>query len=198
MTSIVVPAHNEAAVISRLLRGLLDGPAADELEVVVVCNGCSDDTAAIASQHARVRVVESPVPSKHAALRLGDDESVSFPRLYVDADVEISLESVRTLVDALSEHVLAAAPRRHLVLDGSPLLVRSYYRVWEQLPTVRHGLFGRGVIAFSATGHARARTLPEVTADDLWLHHAFHGSETAVVDAAVVRVHAPRRTSDLL
>lgn len=198
MTSIVVPAHNEAAVIGRLLDGLLQGTVSDEFEVVVVCNGCTDDTAGEAARHPGVRVVETPLPSKHAALRLGDDACSSFPRLYVDADVELTAESVRALVVALDGGVLAAVPRRRLELERRPWVVRSYYRVWEHLPTVRAGLFGRGVIAVAEAGHERVRELPDVTADDLWLHHAFHESETCIVDGAVVTVHAPRKVEDLL
>lgn len=70
MTSIVIPAHNEGQVIGRLLDSLLAGPAEDETDIVVVCNGCTDDTAQIAAARGpRVRVVDIPTPSKHAALR---------------------------------------------------------------------------------------------------------------------------------
>ena len=49
--SVIIPAHNEAKVIRRCLEGLLAGaPAGEEPELIVVCNGCSDDTAAIARQ----------------------------------------------------------------------------------------------------------------------------------------------------
>jgi hypothetical protein len=42
MISIVVPAHNESSVIA------FANPALDEIGVVVVCNGCTDDTANVA------------------------------------------------------------------------------------------------------------------------------------------------------
>jgi len=198
LASIVVPAHDEAAVVGRLLDGLLRSARAGELAVVVVANGCSDDTAAIARSHPGVDVIETPVASKIAALRLGDAACITFPRLYVDADVEISTEGVRALVAAVHGQVLAAVPRRELVMAGRPWAVRAYYRVWSRLPSVRVGLFGRGVIALSEQGHTRTAALPPVVADDLWLHHAFAPVETRVVQDAVVTVHAPRRTRDLL
>src|SRR5262245_58336894 len=46
MASVVIPAHNEARVIERGLSSLLEGARPGELEIVVVCNGCTDDTAA--------------------------------------------------------------------------------------------------------------------------------------------------------
>ena len=39
MFSLILPAHNEAAVIGRTLRALTDGAEAGELEVIVVANG---------------------------------------------------------------------------------------------------------------------------------------------------------------
>ncbi len=198
LAGIVVPAHDEAAVVGRLLDGLLADAQAGELAIVVVANGCSDDTAAVARSRAGVDVIETPVASKIAALGLGDAACSAFPRLYIDADVQISTAGVRALVAAVQGQVLAAVPRRDLVLVGRPWVVRAYYRVWTRLPSVRDGLFGRGVIAMSEHGHTRTAELPPVVADDLWLHHAFAPVETRVVQDAVVTVHTPRRTRDLL
>ncbi|MYT19449.1 glycosyltransferase, partial [Streptomyces sp. SID7760] len=81
MTSIVIPAHNEGRVIGRLLDALLADAPASGPDIVVVCNGCTDDTAAVAGARGpRVRVVEIPTPSKHTALRVGDEHARGFPR----------------------------------------------------------------------------------------------------------------------
>ena len=64
------------------------GFAPGELDVVVVCNGCTDQTAELArSCGYQVRVVELASASKPAALRIGDAAALAFPRLYLDADV---------------------------------------------------------------------------------------------------------------
>ena len=56
--SVVIPAHDEEAVVGRCLAALLDGARPGELDVVVVCNGCTDATADIARGFGRgVRVV---------------------------------------------------------------------------------------------------------------------------------------------
>ncbi|MEU4653976.1 glycosyltransferase family 2 protein [Streptomyces sp. NPDC023723] len=210
MTSIVIPAHNEARVIGRLLDSLLAGApessaagrAEDETDIVVVCNGCTDDTARIAAQRGpRVRVVEIPVPSKHAALRAGDDHALGFPRLYVDADVVLSAAAVRALAAPLADDasgVLATAPERRIPLAGCGRRVRAYYRVWQRLPAVRAGLFGRGVIAVSKAGHVRIAALPPLMADDLAASLAFTERERLVVGAAEVVVHPPRTWRDLM
>lgn len=200
MVSIVVPAHNEAAVIGRLLGGLLAQAQPGEFDIVVVPNGCSDDTAAVAQRYGPdVRVIESPVASKHAALRLGDEHARGFPRLYVDADIELSTSAVRALVAELRvPGVLAAAPERVVDRSRSVWPVRWYYDVWEQLPTVRSGLYGRGVVAVNAEGFARITAMPEVMGDDLAASVAFADGERRVVAAAPVVVHAPRTLGDLI
>ena len=196
--AVVIPAHNEERVLARLLGGLLDGPL--PLEVVVVCNGCTDGTAAVARGFGdAVRVVETPVPSKVRALALGDAQVSGFPRLYVDADVELDNASVGRLCAALADgRRLAVGPRRVLPLDDASPLVRSYYRAWQQLPAVREGLWGRGVIALSAVGHERVGALPEVMSDDLAISLVFGPGERAVVDDALVVIRPPRTVASLL
>nr|WSW57799.1 glycosyltransferase [Streptomyces sp. NBC_00998] len=201
MTSIVIPAHNEGRVIGRLLDALLADAPASGPDIVVVCNGCTDDTAAVAGARGpRVRVVEIPTPSKHTALRIGDEHARGFPRLYVDADVEFAAAGVRALAGALaaSPDLLAAAPGRDIPLSGCAWSVRAYYRVWQRLPAVREGLFGRGVIAVSEAGHARIAALPPLMADDLAASLAFASQERCVVEAARVVVHPPRTWGDLI
>ncbi|MFE0511648.1 glycosyltransferase [Streptomyces sp. NPDC058964] len=207
MTSIVIPAHNEARVIGRLLDSLLadsceTGSSENETDIVVVCNGCTDDTARIAAARGpRVRVVEIPVPSKHAALRAGDDHARGFPRVYVDADVVITGADVRTLTEPLDDGtpgILATAPERQIPLKACAWRVRAYYQVWQRLPAVREGLFGRGVIAVSKAGHARIAELPPLMADDLAASLAFAPEERLVVGRARVVVHPPRTWPDLI
>ncbi|WP_123440901.1 glycosyltransferase family 2 protein [Streptomyces sp. PanSC9] len=202
MTSIVIPAHNEARVIGRLLDALLTDPSDDATDIVVVCNGCTDDTARIAAERGpRVRVIEIPVPSKHAALRAGDEHAQGFPRVYVDADVVLTASDVRALTGPLRDDtsgVLATAPDRRVPLAGCAWRVRAYYQVWQRLPAVREGLFGRGVIAVSKAGHDRIAALPPLMADDLAASLAFTSGERLVVREAGVVVHPPRTWPDLI
>ncbi len=197
--SIVIPAHNEESVIGDLLAGLGAQPPG-RFEIIVVCNGCTDDTAAVARRQApEVTVIEIAEASKRLALIEGDEAATSFPRLYVDADVQLTAASVDLLVAALSNgRLLAVAPERRVPRDGVSVWVRWYYDVWEQLPQVRAGLFGRGVIALSERGNARVRSLPALMGDDLIASEAFSPSERAIVPGAEVIVWPPRTLGDLL
>jgi len=195
VASVVIPAHDEARVIGRLLDGLV-GP---DLEIVVVCNGCTDGTEEESARHGPdVRVLSTPVPSKRDALRLGDAAATVFPRFYVDADVEISRRSILALTAVLTvEGREAVAPERIVPRDGVRAPVRWYYDVWEQLPQVRSGLFGRGVIGVSESGHQRLCALPPVMGDDLVASEVFEPYERVVVHGAAVVVRPPRRLRDL-
>lgn len=198
----MIPAHNEAQVIGRLLDSLLADSPEDDTDIVVVCNGCTDDTAQVAAARGpRVRVVEIPVPSKHVALRTGDDHARGFPRVYVDADVVIAGADVAALTEPLDDEasgILATAPERQIPLAACSWRVRAYYQVWQRLPAVREGLFGRGVIAVSKAGHARIAALPPLMADDLAASLAFGPEERLIVDAARVVVQPPRTWPDLI
>lgn len=201
VVSVVIPAHNEAGVIRRLLTGLLDQAEPGEFEIWVVANGCTDDTAGIASGFGQdVNVLISPRPDKHAAMRLGDENAKSFPRLYVDADVELEAASVRALAAALeSPAIMAAGPERAWPSDGRrPWTVRWFYDVWHQFPTVRTSLWGRGVVGVSREGYDRLRALPPLLGDDLAASLSFSADERRVVPEATAVIHPPRSLSALL
>ena len=196
--SVVIPAHNEERTIARTLRALTADAHPGEFDVVVVCNGCSDATADRARESfPDARVVEVEIASKSAATAKGNEIASVFPRVHLDADVEIGTSDVRALVTALDGAVQAAGPRRVVPREGCSLVVRWYYDIWERLPRVRDGLFGRGVIALSAQGQARVDLLPPVMSDDLAVSDAFTEAERVVVDAATVVVRGlpgPRAT----
>lgn len=199
MTSVVIAAHNEAAVLDRCLDGILgpDGPTPD-LEVIVVPNGCRDDTAVIARRRG-VRVIELPTAGKAAALNAGDAAATSFPRIYLDADIVVDPGGIPILVRALADSgALAAVPARRMELRGRPLPVRAYYTIHSRLPAMRNGLYGRGLIALSEQGRARFGEFPAETADDLFLDSLFSDEEKLLVSEVTTRVSAPMRTADLV
>ena len=194
MPSIIVAAHNEAAVLAHCVKSI----QGDGVEVIVVANGCSDDTAAI-GRSLGVQVIELAEPSKAKALNAGDDAATAFPRFYIDADVELTPGAISTMVDAMrTTGALAAVPSRDLDLDRRPWPVRAYYAIHRRLPASQNGLYGRGVIAVSKQGRDRFDRFPEMTADDLFLDSLFTLDERIVVGSAASRIRTPTRTADLI
>jgi glycosyltransferase involved in cell wall biosynthesis len=198
--SVVIPAHNEAAVISRCLDAVLTGFRSGELDVVVACNGCTDGTADVvrASRHP-VRVVELEAASKPAALRTAEEVVTAFPRIYLDADVILPAVSALRVFQCLSAGpALAARPPLKYDSERSAPLVRSYYRARAAVPAVMGSLWGAGVYGLSEAGRARFGCYPDVVADDLFVDQHFQRWEVEIVSAPPVVVRAARRTADLL
>jgi glycosyltransferase involved in cell wall biosynthesis len=184
IASIVLPACNEAAVLGRTLDSLVGGAAPGEFDVLVVANGCTDSTAEVAAR-AGVRVLETATPGKANALRLGDEACTGFPRVYLDADVVVTADDLRLVVAALQEPgVLAAAPAPQLNLDGASWVMRRVHKVHDTLVGPSRALAGVGIYALDADGHARVFPMPDVLADDEWVHRSFAPDERTVVAAA--------------
>jgi len=199
--SVVIPAHNEEAVIGRCLAALRDvGTGSDAFEVIVVANGCTDETAARAREAAPDAVVlELQVASKTGALNAGDAASRAPTRIYLDADVELTGAAVFELVRVLVEgEVACAAPRMEVDLRGRPWIVRAFYRTFLALPYGSEGLVGNGVYALSREGRSRFREFPEITADDLFVRNLFSDSERRSVETVAFTVHPPRSAHGLV
>ncbi|MGN0063800.1 MAG: glycosyltransferase [Nocardioides sp.] len=200
VASVVVPAHNEATSISHNLASLRSGSGPGALDVVVVANGCTDDTARRAREADRdARVIEIARPSKVEAVRVGNAATQVFPRIHLDADIELAGEHALLLLEPLLEgRALAAAPRRDVPRTGCSWPVRWYYAVWERLPQVGTGLFGRGVVAVTEEGQRRLDALPRLMGDDLAMSDAFAADERCIVEEAVAVVRPPRTLPDLV
>ncbi len=184
IASVVIPAHDEEGVLARCLSTLLHGARPGELDVIVVANACIDSTAEVARRHG-VRVIETGTPGKANAIRLGDDAAASFPRLYVDADVDLATDSVRILVETLAQPgVLATSPVPRFDLTGVRPSARRLHKVHELLMADRRGLAGAGVYGLSEAGHARVAPFPEVISDDGFVHRSFAPGERVVSSMA--------------
>lgn len=198
--SVVIPAHDEEAVIGRCLAALRSGAEAGDLEIVVVANGCTDATVQLARSLApEATVVDLAEASKVAALNAGDCAATVFPRAYLDADVEMDAASLAAVVQTLrGGAVHCAAPTMHLELSGRPWFVRAFFRALGELPYLADDLIGNGVYVLSEEGRARFGKFPDLTADDLFVRNLFLPSERAAVAGATFTVHPPRTLRGLL
>ena len=187
LCSIVIPAHDEAAGIGDVLTRL--DPLGDDVEIVVVANGCSDDTAGIARSTApQALVVELAVGSKPGALNEGDRRATVFPRLYLDGDIRIEPHEIRAMADALNvDGVIAVGATPVHDLTNSSRVVRSAYRIITEMTTNRVGLGGANPQMLSREARARFDEWPDVIGDDYFLDGLFDERE-AVRSPAVESV----------
>jgi glycosyltransferase involved in cell wall biosynthesis len=197
--SIIIPAHNEEQVIAKTLSQLLCDKS-DHNEIIVVCNGCSDKTEEIVqSFFPKVILIKTDRASKTHALNLGDQAASFWPRIYVDADVCINMESVKKLVVTLNmPGVMAVSPRAVNSYDKVGWLVKAFYKVWTELPYYQSGMIGCGVYGLSKEGRMRFETWPDIIADDGYIRAMFTGQERALCPEATVMVNIPKTIMQLI
>lgn len=191
--SVVIPAHDEATVIGRTVSRMLAG-GAGAIEVVVVANGCGDDTAERArAASPSARVIEISEASKPAALNAGDAAASVYPRAYVDADVAIEAAALLALADVLDRPggPLVASPRLRVDATGSGWSARQFYRVWELSDFRRTAHIGSGVYALSREGRERFDAFPDVIADDRFVQQLFRPEERLTLPDHEFAVGAP-------
>lgn len=205
--SVIIPAHNEAKVLPRTLRCLLNQDYAGPLRIIVAANGCTDDTIAVAQSwepEARQRgrellVVEAAKASKPAALNAGDAAAGDGIRIYLDADMEFSTNTLSAVAQRLrpgtGSHLCAPALR---IAPPESLLTRSYSRVWRALPYVRDAVSGRGFYGLSAEGRQRWGEFPTIVADDRFVRLHFSPQETAIADDAWIVRYLPEGLTELV
>lgn len=200
MVSVIIPAYNEEAVIGRTLKSLVNQTEIADLEVIVCCNGCKDRTAEIAREFGpSVRVLETARGSKTLALNMGDAAATSFPRIYLDADIILSPNAIKSIVAALNNPaVLAVAPRMRVDLSGRNWPIRAFYEVWLKTPYHMQGMIGSGIYALSERSRQRFDEFPEIIADDAFVRAHFGPEERQTLEDCSFTVIPPASFSGLL
>ena len=198
--SIIIPAHNESAVIEATLRSILANKLDRTLQIIVVANGCTDDTAARArAVGGSVIVIETPIGSKTHAMNLGDRVARFFPRAYVDADIRLSDNALQNVVDAFNDpNCRIAAPIAHHTYAGNNPILSGYYRLWRSLPYVRKAIMGSGFYAIDSELRGRFAEFPAITADDKFIRNLTRPEERRVVEGCHAVINMPETFADLL
>lgn len=206
--SVVIPAHNEAAVLPRCLLSVLRQQGAGVMRVIVVDNGSTDGTADVAAAWAgrfaaaghEFLVLALPWGNKSAALNAGDAATVDDAcRIYLDADVEISPGCVAGVVAAMAEGtgVEMCAPRMR-VAPSHAWVTRRYARVWTGLPWVSDDAIGGGFYAVSPRGRRRWGRFPDLLAEDAFVQAQFRRVERRVLRNEHFLIRLPDGWADLV
>lgn len=108
--SIIIPAYNEAAAIEMVLKELLEsieGWNTKNIEIIVVNDGSSDDTAEIVSRFSQVRLVNHRKNKGYgAAVKTGIREAAGDIIVWYDADGQHRPEDVLKLINKMNEEDL--------------------------------------------------------------------------------------------
>lgn len=93
--SVIIPAHNEEKYIGRTLRSV----SSPDVEVIVVCNGCTDDTEIIARRFVdKVYVLGEANVSK--ARNFGASKARAGRLIFLDADILVAPNTMQRIVSS--------------------------------------------------------------------------------------------------
>ncbi len=93
--SIIIPAYNEGKCIEKTLRSV----SHPEAEVIVVCNGCTDDTVSIAKKFAsNVYVLDEASVSK--ARNFGASKASANKLIFLDADIVMGSGTISKIISS--------------------------------------------------------------------------------------------------
>lgn len=192
----VIPAFNEAPWIRACLDAVAASGGPARAQVIVVANGCTDDTAGIARGCAEgfaargweLKVLELAQGSKIAALNAADAIVQADVRAYLDADVIVDEGVLGQLTEVLRDPRPAYASGTLQIVEPATAVSRAYRRIYTQVPFIARGVPGCGLFAVNAAGRARWGDWPQIISDDTFARLHFTGSERRVVPG---RYHWP-------
>ncbi|MCP2269101.1 glycosyltransferase [Actinokineospora diospyrosa] len=172
MIDVVVPARDEGALVGACVRSALVGSADLDVRVVVVANGCSDDTAERAREAGAV-VVETAGEGKAAALNVGLGHCREGAVVFLDADTVLTPGTLGAMAAALDVPRPRLVGPRPLLVEPDGWLARGFAAVWTRLPGVADDVVGAGCYAVNAAGRDLVPAFPDVVADDAWARTRF-------------------------
>lgn len=196
--TVVIPAHDEAAVLAATLAPLSRLARTGTVEVIVACNGCTDGTADLARSVPGITVLETDAASKTDAMNAADVTAMFWPRMYLDADIVVTPRAVLDVLAAVRGGVLAARPPFVYDTRHASFPVRRFYAARSRVPEFSRHLWGAGCYALGETGHRRLGRFPDVVADDVVVDGLFTAGEKTVVDTDPVVVAVPRTVRALV
>ena len=205
--SVIVPAYNEEKVIVQTITSLLNQQYAGPLEIVVVDDGSSDDTALICEEaygsHPQVTVFRTENGGKASALNFGIARARHDVVIGLDADTVFDDDTVAELVQPLQDDRVAAVAGNAKVGNRINLVTR-----WQALEYVTSQNLDRRAFALldcitvvpGAVGAWRRSVVLEVGGfkedtlaedQDLTLDMRRAGYSVAYADGAVAYTEAP-------
>lgn len=135
LVSVILPAHNEAALVGAALRSIADQRLPVEtVEALVVNNGSTDGTAeaveaAEAEGSLEIGLVQDPTPGIARAKNLGARQARGRYLVFMDADSRMSPGLLAHIVDRANAGERCASIR--IVADGGDALDRAFFGLME-------------------------------------------------------------------
>ena len=198
MLTVIIPAYNEEKCIERTLSELTSFSSL-EVEVIVLPNGCMDNTAEfVKAKFPSFKVVELDTGSKILAINKGLEIAQFEHVLVQDADVIINTESVTSILKFIeNEEYLFASPNTKIVQDGS-LLTNMYYSFLKLTPAYLVGMVNSGAYLISPQARCILGKFPQVIADDGYVKGTLGTANLTMIPSCYSVVMSPRTIWSLI
>ena len=139
-TSVILPAYNEAAALPVVLRALQQALGPGD-EIVVVDDGSTDETAAVARHYPCRLIQHGRNRGKGAAVRTGLQAARGRYIVVMDADATYPADALPALVGLLATHDLVRCPRQYDA-KSMPTINRLGNHLFAVVLRAVHGLEG--------------------------------------------------------
>jgi glycosyltransferase involved in cell wall biosynthesis len=142
--SILLPSFNEATALPKVLEDVLAavrGEAEGRYEIIVVDDGSTDESAAIARRYPVRLIRHRSNRGKGAAIRTGLAHATGDLIVVMDADATYPASAIPRIVELLAHHDLVRCSRPRDT-EAMPLVNRIGNRIFDLLLTFSHGLDG--------------------------------------------------------
>lgn len=183
--SVIVPAHNEETAITRTL-GSLCAQDYPSREIIVACNGCTDNTATIAANYPGVRVVESPDSGMSFGKNLGAAAAQGRIFVFVDADTTLPPDALTVIMRKIAgkERVIGTLGGRP---DRGGVVVRVCFIIANIITRKNRVHAPGGVMVMQREVYAGVggfdEKLPQGTSSDIILRARAAGAEYVYIGA---------------
>ena len=121
LVSVVIPCHDQSDTLDEAIESV-EAQTFAHVEVIVVDDGSTDDTAAVASRHAAVELIRQDNRGLPAARNAGLEAATGTFVVFLDADDRLLPNALATGVEALLEHpecAMVCGHHRTIAGDGS-------------------------------------------------------------------------------
>ncbi len=212
--SVLIAAYNEAKVIAGTIKSVFDTSYPGRLEVIVVDDGSTDETAAIvagiAAKDKRVRLIRQPNQGKATSLNTAINASTHEFIVTLDADTQFQEDTIGRLLEQFKDPRVGAVSGHAKVGNTGNWLARFQdleytcgfnldrraYDLWNCITVAPGAVSAFSRKAITAVGGISTDTLAEDTDLTLALHRA--GYRVRYASGAVAWTEAPETVSSLV
>lgn len=194
--SIIIPAHNESSAITKTIVSVLNNKIDLPHEIIIACNGCTDNTADIAKNY-NVKVIESLKSGMSYGKNFGAAEACNEFFIFIDADTTLKAGSINKYIKHIAQKTrnpnniigtVAGAPEK------GGIVVKTCFRIANFI-TARNKLHAPGGVMLmnkkvfeSIDGFNES--LPQGTSTDLIIRAIKSGAE-------YICIKRPRATTSI-